>query len=137
MSRDDSFFDLLGELGDDIWELRQHRTLRGLQEQISVNEQVRKAGYETDMGRLDTRIALLQRELATARIALDVLSHAIVEAGVLDAKALDARLQEAMAKYAAKTPAPPVVCTNCGLTYPAGKVTQTPKGAICARCKDL
>jgi hypothetical protein len=55
MSRDDSFFDLLGELGDDIWELRQHRTLRGLQEQMHVNEQVRKAGYVMNGLGLDYR----------------------------------------------------------------------------------
>jgi hypothetical protein len=137
MGSDDSFFDFLGSVGDDLWELRQQRTLRGLKEQVEINEQIRKAGYETDMGRLEARIGNLQRELATAKIALDVLSHAIVEAGVLDAKALDARLQDAIAKYAAKTPAPPVVCSNCGLSYPANQVTQTPNGAVCKRCKDL
>jgi hypothetical protein len=89
------------------------------------------------MGRLEARIGNLQRELATAKIALDVLSHAIVEAGVLDAKALDARLQDAMAKFAAKTPAPPVVCSNCGLSTPANQVTKTPDGVLCKRCKDL
>jgi hypothetical protein len=137
MGSDDSYFGFLGDLGDDLWDLRQHRKLRDLKEKVEINEQIRKAGYETDMGRLEARLAHLQRELATAKIALDVLSHAIVDAGVLDAKALDARLQDAMAKYAAKTPVPPVVCSNCGLTTPANQVTQTPQGPVCKRCKDL
>ncbi len=129
------FFDFLGELGSDMWELRQRREIRDLQERVSRGERMRASDGDTE--RLEQRVAFLSRELATVKIAFDVLSHAIVETGALDAATLDRRLKEAVERVSAAQPQPPVVCGNCGLSYAPAQVTQTDAGPRCKRCREL
>lgn len=138
---DDGFFTFLarsGLLGDDARDLQQRDDIASLKERVELGERITRDGHATDLARLEAKLGALGREVAGLRIALDVLAHAVVEVGGLDAAVLDARMKEAIAReVAARAALVPIVCTNCGLKYPPAQAVDTPDGPLCKRCRAL
>jgi len=109
-----------------------------LQDIVGVRDDASRAHGETNgaVSGLKFQVAALSQALAAMKVAFEVLSNVLVDSGIVDTAALDARLAEALVRAEAERRAStPGVCSNCGLTFPGSKLEDTDAGRLCKRCR--
>jgi hypothetical protein len=92
----------------------------------------------SSIGALQQTIRAQQAEIAGLKAALSVLAHVLEDAGVVDRKVLDYRIEAAIedAQEAAEAAraGETVQCVGCSQTVPKARSNVTELGLMCDRC---
>jgi len=90
------------------------------------------------IGDLRKQLARQQEEIRTLRTVLAVLGRVLEEAGVVDAKVLDYRIEaaieEAREQSRERQARETKMCVGCSLDFPVGRLNVTEYGDMCDGC---
>jgi hypothetical protein len=129
---DDGFFTFLSRLGEDIHDRRAREAIQGLEERVAHQQRLQ----DGDVASLQSQVHTLTREVAAMKVALEVLSHVLVDSGAVDAATLDRKIAEARGSAeAARKLASSALCSNCGLSFQGAQLIDTGVGLLCKRCR--
>jgi hypothetical protein len=128
------FFDVLGD-SDLSW--REARAINQASDRADAAlEQGTMLGQS--IGALQRRVQVQAHEIDKLRTALAVLAQVLSDAGVVDAKVLDYRLEaafeEAEAQASEQQAGRTEMCVGCSQPFPVSRLNVTEMGNMCDTC---